>query len=317
MTSTRSRTRALSAAAVAVTGLLAPALLSPAAPAEARAAKTGIVTFVDDGDTIDVDIAGDGTKKPVRIRFLGIQAMELTKYNPNLKKIKGECWGPEATRNLHGILYKKKVRLTSRLDTHNRGRIQRYVDVRKGGRWLDVGAMQLDAGLALPDIIPAEYARNKDYMMRAQRAAAARKGMWGKPALCGVGPAQDVPLTVHVNWDADGNDQANVNGEWVDVTNNDVVPVSLDGWWVRDAAYRGVHARGYTFPAGSTVAPGGTLRLYVGHGTNTATSRYWGNDEAIFANVTGAPRWMADGAWLFDSQGDLRAWDMYPCRYAC
>jgi hypothetical protein len=122
---------------------------------------------------------------------------------------------------------------------------------------------------------------------------------------------------VHINWDAAGNDAVNVNGEWIDISNHGAAPVSLDGWWVRDAAYRGVKAHGYVFPPGSVVQPGGNLRLRVGQGTNTADTQYWGLSMPAFANVTGAPTWMGDGAWLFDPQGDLRFWDMYPCRYAC
>src|SRR3954452_24164204 len=37
------------------------------------AAWTGKAAFVDDGDTIDVDVAGDGTAHPVRVRPIGIQ----------------------------------------------------------------------------------------------------------------------------------------------------------------------------------------------------------------------------------------------------
>ena len=313
----RTRLRSLTAAAVATVGLLAPAVFMSATPAEARAPREGKVVFVDDGDTVDVDIAGDGTHRPVRVRYLGIQAMELSRYSPTLSKLRGDCWGVPATKNLYKLLFHKKVRLTARHDTRNRGRIQRYVDVWQGGTWRDTGAMQLDAGLVLPDIIGNEYKRNKDYMMRAQRAAAAGVGMWGNSSLCGVGPAQDAQLTVHINWDADGNDQQNINGEWVDITNHGAAPVDISGWWVRDAAYRGTKAHGYTFPAGSVIQPQSRLRLRVGHGTNTATTQYWGLSEAVFANVTGAPQWMGDGAWLFDPQGDMRFWDMYPCRFAC
>jgi endonuclease YncB( thermonuclease family) len=313
----RTRLRTLIAAAVAAAALLAPALYVGAAPAEARAPREGKVVFIDDGDTVDVDIAGDGTRRPARVRYLGIQAMELSRYSKTLSKLRGECWGVPAAKNLYRLLYKKRVRLSARHDTHNRSRIQRYVDVWQGGTWVDSGAAQLDAGLVIPDIIGNEYRRNGDYMMRAQRAAAAGAGMWGNSARCGVGPAQDAQLHVNVNWDADGNDQQNVNGEWVDITNNGAAPVDLSGWWVRDAAYRGVKARGYTFPGGSVIQPGSRLRLKVGHGDNRDNVQYWGNNEAIFANVTGAPTWIGDGAWLFDPQGDMRFWDMYPCRYAC
>jgi hypothetical protein len=169
----------------------------------------------------------------------------------------------------------------------------------------------------LPDLIPDEYKHNLDYMRRAQEAAANGVGMWGDPTHCGVGPSQEAPLSVHINWDAYGNDGANVNGEWIDITNNGSTAVSLGGWWIRDAAYRGTKAHGYEFPANTFVQAGSRLRLKIGHGNNDSNTLYWGLSEPIFANVTSAPRWMGDGAWLFDPQGDLRSWDMYPCRYAC
>jgi endonuclease YncB( thermonuclease family) len=42
---------------------------------------TGDVTFVADGDTIDVDIHGDGNSTPAAIRFIGINAMGLRTYS--------------------------------------------------------------------------------------------------------------------------------------------------------------------------------------------------------------------------------------------
>jgi len=44
---------------------------------------------------------------------------------------------------------------------------------------------------------------------------------------------------------------------------------------------------------------------------------HWGLDIPIFANVTEGKTFMGDGAWLYDPNGDLRAWYMYPCRAAC
>lgn len=312
------RIRTLVATAVAASALLAPSILVGAAPAEARAPQVGKVVHIDDGDTVDVDIAGDGTRKPVRVRYIGIQATELTRYSYSLSKLRGECWAVPATRNLHKILFKQKVRLSARHDTKNKGRIQRYVDVWQGGMWMDSGAMQLDAGLVIPDLIGGEPRRNRDYMMRAQRAAALGVGMWGSPALCGGDPAPPA-LSVHVNWDADHNDAENVNGEWVDITNNGPALADISGWWIRDAAYRGTgtKAHGYTFPGGSVIQPGSRLRLRVGKGNSTDTTQHWGNNDPIFANATGGPNWIGDGAWLFDSHGDMRFWDMYPCRYAC
>lgn len=317
--SVRLRTTAVALAATA--GLVAPLLVSTAGPAGAAAARErGTVVFVADGDTVDIDVAGDGTSRPARVRFIGIQTMELSRYSHTLSKLRGDCWGVEAARNLHGILDGQQVRLTARKSTSTSGRNvrpRRHVAVKVAGVWTDAGALQVSAGLALPDLLPDEYVRNLDYMRRAQEAAANGVGMWGNPAHCGEGPNQTEPLKVSVNWDAEGNDSANVNGEWIDVTNSGAVAVPLGGWWVRDAAYRGTKAHGYTFPAGAVVEPGQTLRLHVGRGTDSGDRLYWGLDKNIFANVTNGPTWLGDGAWLFDPQGDLRAWDMYPCRHAC
>ena len=42
---------------------------------------TGKVVSVGDGDTIDVDVAGDGAGLPWHVRITGLQAMELTRYS--------------------------------------------------------------------------------------------------------------------------------------------------------------------------------------------------------------------------------------------
>lgn len=316
---TKSRLRVAAAALTAAAGLVAP-LLVTTSPAQAASAQYGKVVFVDDGDTIDVNVAGDATSKPVRVRFIGIQAMELRRYSRTLSKLRGECWGVDAAENMYRLVKGKRVRLTSRKATSQSTRNvrpRRFVAVKVNGVWTDVGAMQLDAGLVLPDLIPTEYTHNLDYMRRAQTAAANGVGMWGAPSKCGYGPSQGDRLVVTVNWDAEGYDGENVNGEWVDITNTGASTVSLAGWWLRDAAYRGYKAHGYTFPAGAQVAPGQRVRLHVGKGTNDADTFYWGLGAPIFANVTGGRKWMGDGAWLFDPRGDLRAWNMYPCRAAC
>lgn len=311
------RLRTLAVSLTAAAGLVAPAVITTAGPAQAGSVTYGKVVFVADGDTIDVNIAGDGTNRPVRVRYIGIQTMELSTYSHTLSKLRGDCWGVEAARSLYSILNGRRVQLTSRRDSSQSGanvRPRRLVAVKMDGRWQDTGALQISAGVALPDLLFDEYSNNLDYMARAQAAAAAGVGMWGNSSLCGVGPNQAEPLKVSVNWDAEGNDSRNVNGEWIDIQNLGSVPVPLGGWRVRDAAYRGYKAHGYVIPNGVQVDPGATLRIHVGNGDNTASRLYWGLGANIFANVTRSPRWMGDGAWLFDPQGDLRGWDMYPSR---
>src|SRR4051795_6802479 len=201
MTNPRRPLRVAAAALTAVAGLVAPMLLTTLPAHAASALQYGKVVFVDDGDTIDVDVTGDGTSKPVRVRFIGIQAMELHVYSHTLSKLRGECWGVDAAKNLHRIVAGKRVRLTAlHASSHSSRnvRLRRSVAVLINGIWTDTGAMQLDAGLALPDPLPDEYSHNLDYMRRAESAAANHVGMWGAPQHCGVGPSAADPLQVSV-----------------------------------------------------------------------------------------------------------------------
>jgi endonuclease YncB( thermonuclease family) len=300
----------------AITALCALTTLAlPAAPASATVIQSGKVIFVADGDTVDVNLTGVGTR---RIRMIGVQATELHVYSSYLNRISGECWAAEATRRLSRLVAGKPVRVSSRATSSLSGsRLHRSVAVSINGVWRDTGQIMLDEGLVLPDVNGTEYDRNRDYSARAQRAATARRGMWGSSAHCGSGPAQTARLSVAVNWDAPGNDMENVNGEYVRITNRGTSAVSLAGWRVRDNAYRGTYARGYVFPRGTRVAAGDSVYVHPGRGASTGRHFYWGLSAAIFENATGAPTYKGDGAYLFDPHGDLRGWRMYPCRYAC
>ena len=68
--------------------------------------------------------------------------------------------------------------------------------------------------------------------------------------------------------------------------------------------------------AGAVVGAGRRVRVHVGRGTADAGRFYWGLPAPAFENVGGVPG-MGDGGYLFDRDGDLRAWDIYPCRVGC
>jgi hypothetical protein len=80
---------------------------------------------------------------------------------------------------------------------------------------------------------------------------------------------------------------------------------------VRDSALRE-----FRFPAGTTVPAGGTVTLHVGRGQATGSDFFWGYPDAAFENVDDEHAY-GDGAYLFDPQGDVRAWMTYPCRNEC
>lgn len=290
----------------------------------------GRVLYVADGDTIDVAVDGtsadpDHDGRPgTRVRFLGTQAMELYTYHHDLSQVTGECHAAEAARRLASLVLLddgtgRRVRLTARDATSsNLGRAARFVAIRAAdGSWRDVGAVLMREGQVLPSYQRTEYTWNRTYRKLSQAAAADGVGLWDRD-FCGDGPAATVSVRVH--WDATGNDGANVNGEFVRVTNRGSETVDLTGWWVRDSGTRAAatptaRRRGFILPAGARVAPGRTLVIHVGRAPKHPSPGhyYYGQKTPIFENPTAKPTFLGDGAYLFDPQGDLRAWQQYPC----
>jgi endonuclease YncB( thermonuclease family) len=306
---------------------LAGALLLPTPAAQAKSGPcladyphgtqcrvwNGKVRYVDDGDTLDADVPGDGLGGLLRVRITGIQAMEQTSYRTAQRA--GDCHAVDATNRLEQLVKKSKnrIRVSSLFpSSRSRGRRLRSIAVRRGGRWRDVGRILVSEGQALWWPGQAEDAANERYGLLAQRAAAARKGLFS-PSYCGLGPNEGAAIGLYAQWDADGNDRQDVNGEWVRIRNYDTInPLPLDGWYLRDSGLRR-----FTFPAGSVVAPNSSVTLYAGQGENFGNEFFWNLTAPVFENTTRDDRGMGDGAYLFDPQGDIRAWMMYPCRINC
>jgi endonuclease YncB( thermonuclease family) len=276
---------------------------------------TGKVTFIGDGDTIYVDVKGDRTSKRLHVRMTGLNATEQTVYSSVAAQRRGECHALEATSRLEQLIRASnwRVRLAA-LDpgSHSGARPRRAVAVRIGGRWRDVASILLAEGHALWLPNRGEWVWNAGYSQIAEQAAAAGVGIWN-PTYCGLGPSDASPLRVIVNSDADGADEKNLNGEWIRIRNLDPVnEVHLGGWWLRDSVITRYH-----FPDWVTLPPGDSLTVYVGKGTDTWTEFFWKRKWPAFENANGGERALGDGAYLFDPQGDLRAWMTYPCRISC
>lgn len=260
----------------------------------------GRVTFVADGDTIDVDLAGDHTRRPRRIRLTGINAMELRRYSKYPRRRRGACHARAATARLEQLLRAghRRVRLAAQhAGSHAGHRLRRQVSVPIGGAWVDTGAVLLREGHALWLPNGHERAWNRRYRMLSEHAAAHRLHLWN-PLACG-GPARRASLSVRVRWDAPGNDRRHPDGEWLRIRNRSSFLVSLRGWWVRDSALRR-----FEFPAGAVLRAHHSVLVHVGRGRHHGRHYYWGLDRPAFENS-------GDGGYLFDRRGDLRAYDIY------
>jgi endonuclease YncB( thermonuclease family) len=273
---------------------------------------TAKVKTINDGDTIGVDIDGDGSRRIWQIRFTGIQAMEETRYSNDPRKLRGQCHAVAAALFVYKLMRKghRRVRLTSQNPhTDSEGRLFRYLEVRYGGRWHDVGSAEMARGLTLWMVATTDPVWNATYNRLGQQAAQRHIGMFNTTT-CGSGPAQDVPLKTWVLSDPVGPDT--LDQEWIKLRNLDPSrSIDLGGWWVRDSGLRR-----FTFPRGTRLGPGATLTVNTGPGQRSGNNFYWGLPVTTFENsLTGNGD--GDGAYVFDPKGDLRAWSIYPCLVSC
>ena len=277
----------------------------------------------DDGDTLKARILRRGRRGPrERVRVTGIQAPELFDYSR--KSRRGACLAVEAAEALEHMVHNSTVRLvaqkaSSRASGAERVRLRRSIRVKRGGKWIDPAAQLLKRGLALWFPSGQEWAWNGRYSRLAAEAAAKGVGIWN-PEACGKpGPSQTSPLSIKPKWDGENKDRA--SGEWIRISNHDPInPVPLAGWAVRDSHLRGdKHQPGYKFPSSAVIPAGGSITVNVGQGSNTASTFYWGfsEKETIFENASNDKKQAGDGAYLFDPNGELRAYAQYPCRSSC
>lgn len=236
-----------------------------------------VVVRIADGDTFDVRI--DGRTEAVRI--IGVNAPE-----------RGECLADQAGRWLRDRIDGRAVTLVSDQSDRDRfGRLLRYVEVDGA----DVGEGLVEAGLAVARRYPPDTARADRLDAAQTRAERAGAGMWA-PDACGpaAGGSSALRITA-IRFDADGNDNDNLNDEWVQISNQGSTAVPMTGWQLKDesASHR------FGFPAAFSLGAGATVTVRTGCGSDTVTDLYWCNSGSAVWNNSG------DTAFLLDPSGNV------------
>lgn len=243
-----------------------------------RAGDAATVVEVIDGDTVDVE-TDDGQRH--RVRLIGINSPE-----------RGECLEKEATAGLAELVGDSMVTMTAdRSDRDRYGRLLRYLHT--DGRFVNE-AMVAD-GLAMARRYKPDTAQADRLDAAQERAQRSRVGLWA-PDACGE-PAVDAGEMVigRLQFDAPGNDNNSLNGEWVEIVNRGEDDRDLTNWVLKDtsASHR------YAFPAGFTLKAGAKVRVSSGCGTDRPDHLFW--------CVSGSAVWNNDGdtAYLLDPSGNI------------
>jgi hypothetical protein len=77
-----------------------------------------------------------------------------------------------------------------------------------------------------------------------------------------------------------GNDNDNLDAEWVRIKNFCATRKNIGGWRVHD--YHRDHT--YTFASTVRIRPFRLMTLYTGSGTDTGPKKYWGRASAVWNN---------------------------------
>ena len=233
------------------------------------------VTDVLDGDTIDVEIDG----RTERVRLIGINAPESD-----------ECLADAAADRLGELVGGRDVRLVSDVSDRDQfGRLLRYVFV--GDTF--VNQQLVEEGMAIARRYPPDEARAGELAAAQARARDAQLGLWS-PDACGPAAAADLRIGT-VQPDPPGDDTLRLNDEWVEIVNAGDEAVDLSGWSLRDESA----SNRFDFPAGFVLAPGGTVKVRSGCGTDSATDLHWCAAGSAIWNNSG------DTVFLLDPTGNI------------
>ena len=97
---------------------------------------------------------------------------------------------------------------------------------------------------------------------------------------------------------APGNDNENLNQQYICLQNRAETPVNMSGWLLRDAK-----GATYTFPS-FELQPGTCVLVHTGNGTDTDTDLYWGRGSSVWCNE-------GDTVSLYDRLWGLIDQDVY------
>lgn len=272
------------------------------APPSATPPSDGVeadVVEVVDGDTVKV-VMPDGSRETARL--LGVDTPEVYGENApgefeGVPDTEGgqDCldrWAEEASSHTKERLLGETVTLQFDANEPRRGYYGRLlVYVFHDGREFNYGLVT--GGLAR--VYDSSFQHRERYDEAEAAAMDAGAGLWAcredgdeptpepsspEPSPTATPGEGDAAIRlVEVHEDAAGDDRQNLNDEYVVLKNAGDEPLYLSGWTVSDEANHR-----YTFPEGTTVAPGATLTLHTGSGEDTATDVYWNSSGAVWNN---------------------------------
>ncbi|RRJ29965.1 lamin tail domain-containing protein [Halocatena pleomorpha] len=249
-------------------------------PSTTSTELTAMVTGVTDGDTVDIEYS-NGTTDTVRL--LGVDTPEVygendpTEFEGVPDTEAGEqCLsdaGDAASAYMKDELQTgEQVTLELDAESDGRGDYGRLLAyIHDDG--VNLNYNLVDTGHAR--VYDSQFSQSDRFYAAESDAQAAERGLWQ----CRNAGSESSLSVTEIHADAAGNDNENLNDEYVVFENTGTDTLDLSGWSVSDDA-----GHTYTFPSGASLAAGETVTLHTGSGLDTASDRYWGSSSAIWNN---------------------------------
>jgi len=208
-----------------------------------------LVKEVIDGDTI---VLSDGS----RVRLIGINTPEYGMY-----------FFEEAKEVLEAIVLGREVTLEKDItDKDKYGRLLRYVYTGN----LFVNLEMVKRGFANSYTYPPDVKYNEEFLEAERYARENNLGLWLKSKM-------DI-VKITIKYDARGNDNVNLNDEYVIMENIGSGSVDIDGWTIKDSGTNIYTFKKYSFESCSKIY------LFTGSGKDGAGKFYWGSSKPIWNN---------------------------------
>jgi endonuclease YncB( thermonuclease family) len=216
---------------------------------ESETEDTGLVKEVVDGDTII--LSGGRT-----VRLIGINAPEHEMY-----------FFEEARDALKAIVYGREVILEKDVsETDRYGRLLRYVYA----DGLFVNLEIVNRGFANSYTYPPDVKYTDKFLEAERHARGHELGLWEESRI------NEVEVEIHYN--AAGNDNINLNEEYVIIKNTGDMDLNTYGWTIKDSGTSIYKFNRYNFKRNTSIC------LFTGSGKDRDGKFYWESFRPIWNN---------------------------------
>jgi len=232
------------------------------------------VTKVIDGDTI---LGSFPNESLCRIRFLGIDCPETSIQKNNAYEYDNitniHClteYGREAKIYLESLINDSQVSISFDDQSKKKdqyGRYLCYVYVNS----TDVNALLVKKGYARVYTLES-FTKKSDYLILEIESIKQSRGLWNCLFLYDI-----IISTAH--YDAAGNDEQNLNDEFIVIENTNDKKINCTGWSIRDD-----HGNQFYFPNGFSLSAHTSVTIYTGRGSNSTHALYWHHQTPVWNN---------------------------------